>query len=74
MAGAAGWLVATQKLTNRWRPVSIRRSGSLGGDVAQLGERRNGIAEVEGSIPFVSTKKSCHGTEARLPVPVVFHL
>ena len=25
------------------------------GDVAQLGERRNGIAEVDGSIPFVST-------------------
>jgi hypothetical protein len=25
------------------------------GDVAQLGERRNGIAEVRGSIPLVST-------------------
>lgn len=25
------------------------------GDVAQLGERLNGIQEVEGSIPFVST-------------------
>ena len=29
---------------------------NLVGDVAQLGERRNGIAEVEGSTPFVSTK------------------
>ena len=26
------------------------------GDVAQLGERRNGIAEVRGSIPLVSTE------------------
>ena len=30
----------------------------LAGDVAQLGERRNGIAEVTGSTPVVSTKKS----------------
>ena|SRR5208282_4404219 len=28
----------------------------LVGDVAQLGERLNGIQEVEGSTPFVSTK------------------
>ncbi len=27
------------------------------GDVAHLGERLNGIQEVEGSIPFVSTSK-----------------
>ncbi len=27
------------------------------GDVAQLGERCNGIAEVRGSIPLVSTNK-----------------
>ena len=33
---------------------------SLGADglVAQLGERRNGIAEVDGSIPFESTSSS----------------
>ena len=29
----------------------------LAGDVAQLGERRNGIAEVTGSNPVVSTNK-----------------
>ena len=29
---------------------------SFHGDVAQLVERRNGIAEVDGSIPFVSTE------------------
>ena len=28
---------------------------NLVGDVAQLGERLNGIQEVEGSTPFVST-------------------
>ena len=28
---------------------------ALRGDVAQLGERLNGIQEVDGSIPFVST-------------------
>ena len=28
------------------------------GDVAQLGERRNGIAEVDGSIPSCSTNQS----------------
>ena len=31
---------------------------SVRGAVAQLGERLNGIQEVEGSIPFGSTKKS----------------
>ena len=31
--------------------------GSPYGGVAHLGERLNGIQEVEGSIPFVSTKK-----------------
>ena len=29
--------------------------GMTFGDVAQLGERRNGIAEVRGSIPLIST-------------------
>ena len=29
------------------------------GGVAQLGERLNGIQEVIGSIPTVSTKKAC---------------
>ena len=29
---------------------------TLNGGVAHLGERLNGIQEVEGSIPFVSTK------------------
>jgi hypothetical protein len=37
---------------------SIRAARDLLGDVAQLGERRNGIAEVTGSTPVVSTRIS----------------
>ena len=33
------------------------RYRNLFGGVAHLGERLNGIQEVEGSIPFVSTRK-----------------
>ena len=41
-------------LTNRMIPVIIikRRGG-----IAQLGERLNGIQEVSGSIPLISTRK-----------------
>ncbi len=40
------------------RPGVIKRqTGRQHGDVAQLGERCNGIAEVRGSIPLVSTNK-----------------
>src|SRR6266446_9676919 len=46
------------------RATSLRRRGLPGppgasenGALAQLGERRNGIAEVAGSIPACSTKK-----------------
>jgi hypothetical protein len=49
---------ATRNLTKPAGPASIGADG-LDGDVAQLGERRNGIAEVEGSTPFVSTKNAC---------------
>ena len=46
-------------LTNLPRPASMATLSLrlVVGDVAQLGERRNGIAEVEGSIPFVSTNR-----------------
>ncbi len=35
--------------------MRVTPAASEDGDVAQLGERRNGIAEVDGSIPFIST-------------------
>ncbi len=35
---------------------SLERPANFG-DVAQLGERCNGIAEVRGSIPLVSTNR-----------------
>jgi hypothetical protein len=41
------------------------------GAVAQLGERVNGIHEVEGSIPFSSTNESL--TKVRPPVPPDFN-
>ncbi len=34
---------------------SLRATGNCFGAVAQLGERRNGIAKVRGSIPLGST-------------------
>ena len=37
--------------------MATKSAKILVGDVAQLGERLNGIQEVEGSTPFVSTKR-----------------
>jgi hypothetical protein len=45
-------------LNSKVRRFGTQRSDAgtkRNGDVAQLGERRNGIAEVRGSIPLVST-------------------
>jgi hypothetical protein len=39
------------------RPASVGRTGALDGDIAQLGERVNGIHEVRGSIPLISTRQ-----------------
>ena len=36
---------------------AIQSGGQYGG-IAQLGERLNGIQEVSGSIPLISTKES----------------
>ncbi len=41
----------------------------MNGDVAQLGERMNGIHEVRGSIPLVSTNFiKTKGTPVRVPL------
>ena len=40
---------------NFHRIEALADSQDLRGDVAQLGERLNGIQEVDGSIPFSST-------------------
>ena len=37
--------------------LALRKTRSNGG-IAQLGERLNGIQEVSGSIPLISTKKT----------------
>ena len=39
----------------RW---STRLTNELNGGIAQLGERLNGIQEVSGSIPLISTKST----------------
>ena len=39
-------------------PFPVRPRTDLVGAVAQLGERLNGIQEVDGSIPFGSTNKN----------------
>ena len=43
---------------NFHRVDALVRPADLRGDVAQLGERLNGIQEVDGSIPFVSTTRT----------------
>ena len=47
----------------RW---STRLTNELNGGIAQLGERLNGIQEVSGSIPLISTKKACFLTKTSL--------
>ena len=51
----------------RW---STRLTNELNGGIAQLGERLNGIQEVSGSIPLISTKglKSVDFRPFSLPV------
>ena len=59
---------------------SLRRSAGWlyfcpSGDVAQLGERGVRNAEVEGSIPFVSTTKTqADGSSSALFFPMASHL
>ena len=36
--------------------IKIQRQGTASGGIAQLGERLNGIQEVSGSIPLISTR------------------
>ena len=43
-------------LTFSWTRAIIIKHRALGG-IAQLGERLNGIQEVSGSIPLISTKE-----------------
>ncbi len=45
-------------------PVQFRSSAPNCGDIAQLGERVNGIHEVRGSIPLISTKEFYHPSRA----------
>ena len=45
--------------------VLFKHSNPYGG-IAQLGERLNGIQEVSGSIPLISTKKCLKSTEKPL--------
>ena len=60
------------KIVDRSRTIEAPRGGRAilralrRGAVAQLGERLNGIQEVDGSIPFSSTKPFSPG---RLPLP-----
>ena len=45
-----------KNLTSPMLPnISIDSRGKQPGDIAQLGERLNGIQEVSGSIPLIST-------------------
>ena len=65
-------LVAAQCESLRGSPVWLYFPAS--GDVAQLGERGVRNAEVEGSIPFVSTshtKAYQGGRPAKLPPPLL---
>ena len=68
--GAPGWSFGTPQWPPEWSESFGNRSGTLDpsgcgcykhskskyGAVAQLGERLNGIQEVDGSIPFSSTR------------------
>ena len=49
-AGSVAYIAAITSLPSR-----ASATGDCFGAVAQLGERRNGIAEVRGSIPLGST-------------------
>jgi hypothetical protein len=57
--------------TQYWRAEGRKALVGGAGDVAQLGERRLCKPEVEGSIPFVSTKlaKDRRGMDRRNIVP-----
>ena len=47
--------------------IASLMSGSQYGGIAQLGERLNGIQEVSGSIPLISTKNTTDtGRETRV--------
>ncbi len=46
-----------------FRRVPVTYTTDVGGDVAQLGERRTRIAEVVGSNPIVSTRNSLISAE-----------
>ena len=46
--------------------ASARKGQRRSGGIAQLGERLNGIQEVSGSIPLISTKK----VTGNIPFPV----
>src|SRR6266404_502576 len=52
--------------------IVTQSGGEMVGDVAQLVERRNGIAEATGSTPVVSTNPSLCSVRARLQKPCYF--
>ena len=66
MAGGLAEKISKWVLTNGGESGNIRLvreagalcAGSEYGGIAQLGERLNGIQEVSGSIPLISTKKA----------------
>ena len=48
------------------------RCQSMGGGIAQLGERLNGIQEVSGSIPLTSTNTNSRGYGAYYHNPFLY--
>jgi hypothetical protein len=56
-AGSASYTVNHPKTQGRLNGIKNRIISAQHGGIAQLGERLNGIQEVSGSIPLISTKK-----------------
>lgn len=50
------WKTRNPRLGRLTAIGTVGRTGALDGDIAQLGERVNGIHEVRGSIPLISTR------------------